>query len=277
MTNYNILIVDDEFQNIQTITELLDNYPEYHFYTSTSGKLAYEIAKNEKIDIILSDWHMPKMSGLELIKCLKSDLKTKDIPIVMITGIMTSPESLQKAFDAGVVDFIRKPAEKIELVSRIKSVIKIFEYQKCEIIFKNQELATHAVYISKNNSFLINLLSQINELQATTPSKNKLLKNKINQIEINIESQTNDNSWKRFLYYFQQIHPNFEKSLIENHSDLKPSDVKLAIFLRLNLSSKEIAEIAFLQVNSVKTARYRLRKKLKLATGDNLNSYLLSY
>ncbi len=170
-----------------------------------------------------------------------------------------------------------KPAEKIELVSRIKSVIKIFEYQKCEIIFKNQELATHAVYISKNNSFLINLLSQINELQATTPSKNKLLKNKINQIEINIESQTNDNSWKRFLYYFQQIHPNFEKSLIENHSDLKPSDVKLAIFLRLNLSSKEIAEIAFLQVNSVKTARYRLRKKLKLATGDNLNSYLLSY
>ncbi len=194
MTNYNILIVDDEFQNIQTITELLDNYPEYHFYTSTSGKLAYEIAKNEKIDIILSDWHMPKMSGLELIKCLKSDLKTKDIPIVMITGIMTSPESLQKAFDAGVVDFIRKPAEKIELVSRIKSVIKIFEYQKCEIIFKNQELATHAVYISKNNSFLINLLSQINELQATTPSKNKLLKNKINQIEINIESQTNDNS-----------------------------------------------------------------------------------
>ncbi len=275
MSKYSILLVDDCPEVLNTIIEILeDSDLNLNFYHAISGIIAYEIAQNRLPDIILTDWDMPEMNGLELMHKLKQNINTKKIPIIMISGIMTLPENLKKAFEYDIIDFIRKPIENTELIARLKSVLKISNYQKLEIKLKNKELITHATYITKNNHYLLNLLLKMNELQLIKPKGGEEFTKKIHEITEIIKNYSINNSWKKFQSYFQQIHPDFENELMKICPELKPSDIRLAVLLRLNLSSKEIAEISFKQIESIKTARYRLRKKLKLSFNDNLSDFL---
>ncbi len=273
MKKYSILIIDDEAEFINTIVEILEATDlKLNFYHALNGITGIELAQNLLPDIILTDWDMPEMNGLEFVQKLKYNALTKKIPIIMITGIMTTPENLKQAYDIGVIDFVRKPIEHIELVARINSVLKIFEFQKLKIKQMNKELAIHASYISTNNSFFKNILSKINNLQLISSINQKAVRVEIEEINKKIENQTNSNV--KFNHYFKQIHPQFEKKLIEKYPELKSDDIKLAIFIRLNLSTKEISEITLKKANSIKTARYRLRKKLNLSSTENLKIFL---
>ncbi len=277
MKQYTILIVDNEPEFINIIVNTLKNEFNLHFYHAISADIGFEIAKQTTPDIILTDWHMPITSGIDFIRKLKAEKSTKDIPVIMITGRMTNASFLEEAFRVGASDFVRKPIEKIELIARIKSVIKITEYQKLEVRIKNQELAIYATFFAQNNQFLLNLLNEIKQLKLIKFTQKQLINTKITKIEKRIENQTGNDSWNKFIFYFQQLHPDFENKLVNKFPDLKPSDIKLAILLRLNLSTKEIAEITFLHASSIKTARYRLRKKLQLTKSDTLFAFLTKF
>lgn len=83
MKKYSILIVDDEEFNLQIILDILDQAKEnYSVYIANNGKMACETALKIVPDVILMDWKMPKMTGIEAIKQLKSQQKTKDIPVI---------------------------------------------------------------------------------------------------------------------------------------------------------------------------------------------------
>jgi signal transduction histidine kinase len=85
------------------------------------------------------DWEMPEMNGIEAIRQLKAQPETKNIPVIMATGVMTSAEHLEIAINAGAIDYIRKPIEEIELRARISSILKLSRsYQ--EIKQKNEQL-----------------------------------------------------------------------------------------------------------------------------------------
>jgi signal transduction histidine kinase len=90
-------------------------------------------------DIIICDWEMPVMNGIDAIKNLKQDDLTKDIPIIMATGVMTSPENLNTALTAGAIDYIRKPIDPIELLARINSSLKLAK-SYTEIKQKNNKI-----------------------------------------------------------------------------------------------------------------------------------------
>ncbi|MFA5311354.1 MAG: response regulator [Candidatus Omnitrophota bacterium] len=123
-----ILVVDDQFQNI----ELLEAYliPQgYEIVKASSGEEALEKLKDNQIDLILLDVMMPKMSGIEVLKNLRADEKTKAVPVVMVT-VLKETEDKVKALEAGCDDFISKPVDKVELLARVKSMLKISHYQK---------------------------------------------------------------------------------------------------------------------------------------------------
>jgi len=123
-----ILVVDDQFQNI----ELLEAYlvPQgYEIVRAVSGEEALEKLVHNQIDLILLDVMMPKMSGLEVLKNLRSDIKTKMIPVVMVT-VLKETEDKVKALEAGCDDFISKPVDKVELLARVKSILKISYYRR---------------------------------------------------------------------------------------------------------------------------------------------------
>ena len=128
---YKILVVDDEINYIKTIVQILIESKEpYMLYQALNGELAYKIAVLEQPDLIISDWEMPMMSGIDLIIKLKQNDVTSDIPVVMCTGVMTNSENLQTALMSGAVDFIRKPIDKLELVARVKSMLEISNSRK---------------------------------------------------------------------------------------------------------------------------------------------------
>jgi len=123
-----ILIVDDEMVHLDAIIDVFEDMNcNYEVFSALNGKTALEIAKKEMPDIIVSDWEMPVMNGIELIKHLKSQAKTADISVIMCTGIMTTSENIETALDVGAVDYIRKPIDKIELIARIKANLHLAE------------------------------------------------------------------------------------------------------------------------------------------------------
>jgi len=123
-----ILIVDDEMVHLDAIINVVeDTGCDYQIFTAFNGKTALEIAKKELPHILITDWEMPEMNGIELIKHLKADSQTADIPIIICTGIMTTSENLETALSVGAVDYVRKPIDKIELIARIKANLHLAE------------------------------------------------------------------------------------------------------------------------------------------------------
>lgn len=122
-----ILIVDDEALNLGAIARCFEQRPDlpYELLQSTSAPKALQIAELELPDLIITDWDMPEIDGIELIRRLKSNPLTADIPVIMCTGVMTTSENLQAALSVGAMDFIRKPVDAIELIARTHSMLQL--------------------------------------------------------------------------------------------------------------------------------------------------------
>ena len=121
-----ILVVDDQVQN----NELLEAFlaPQgYEIVKATSGQEALEKLSGNQVDLMLLDIMMPRMSGLEVLMKLRADEKTKEIPVVMVTALKETEDKV-KALEAGCDDFISKPFDKVELLARVKSILKISYY-----------------------------------------------------------------------------------------------------------------------------------------------------
>lgn len=166
-----ILIVDDQPENLRAIADCFTEYKlDYNVLRAPNGEIAYKLAESKLPNLIITDWDMPGMNGIQLIKKLKSNIITRDIPIIMCTGVMTTSENLKTAIDAGAVDFIRKPIDKIELVARVHSMLCLsdsfkqlsIEKGKVEKFLIESELAFLRNQVSPH--FLMNTLNNIHAL-----------------------------------------------------------------------------------------------------------------
>ncbi len=126
MRHKKILIVDDDIDNLNIIVKHVeaDQIP-YELLQALNGEVAFEIAISEIPDLIITDWEMPILDGIELVKKIKKDIRTSSIPVIMCTGAMLTSEHLKTALQAGAVDYIRKPIDKIELLARIQATMRL--------------------------------------------------------------------------------------------------------------------------------------------------------
>ncbi len=125
-SNTSILIIDDEPDNLENIYHILQKHnTSYDLLKADKATLGLRIAQKWKPNLIVTDWDMPEMTGIELIRELKSRPETADIPIVMVTGVMISPSHLQMALDAGAADYLRKPIDPVELIARVRSMLTL--------------------------------------------------------------------------------------------------------------------------------------------------------
>ena len=402
MKRYKILIVDDEIDNIKLMLNIIVEYGEpFIIYQALNGESAFKIASSELPDLIISDWEMPGVDGIELATMLKNQQSTSEIPVIICTGVMTTSEHLSVALRSGAMDYIRKPIDRVELIARAKSmlytsdtrksikeklriieednvfiqalveniphpfvyyniegIIQSFNQRFCDFancsketlqgrsIYKyfetlglncyldeDKKLIDERTEISfeyslKGNDYLFTkslffgadkephgimcLLTDITELKNV---HNNLLENKKKELvsntlrivqisELNnsmiadlssLTEYTNDQGaeiirralskfslntsesfWKEFEHRFLSVHESFYKRLSELFPYLTPGEIKLCAFLRLNLSSKDIAAITFQNPQSVDMARYRLRKKMALNPNENLVDFLMN-
>lgn len=116
-----ILVVDDEPVNVKLITANLEN--DYEIIPAYSGKEALEKINSDKPDIVLLDIMMPDISGYEVCKKIKQQDTTRFIPVVIITALSGLEDKI-KAIESGADDFLTKPVRRVELITRVKSLLK---------------------------------------------------------------------------------------------------------------------------------------------------------
>ncbi|MCL2265375.1 MAG: ATP-binding protein [Treponema sp.] len=124
MNKNSILIIDDERDNISSLKTMLS--PEYTIYASTNGKDAIDTAEKFLPDVILLDVVMPDMDGYEVLSALKASEKTRDIPVIFITGLDNIDAEI-KGLALGAADYIIKPFHQAIVKLRIKNNIMLVE------------------------------------------------------------------------------------------------------------------------------------------------------
>lgn len=124
-----ILIVDDTASIRKLLAHILKKEGCDNLSFAESAKEAFKILEEQTIDLILMDIIMPDLNGIEACKIIKKKTEVKDIPVIMVTG-KTEVDYLKKAFDAGAMDYIRKPINKVELLARTNSAIKLIRKEK---------------------------------------------------------------------------------------------------------------------------------------------------
>lgn len=139
---------------------------------------------------------------------------------------------------------------------------------------REKELTSYTLNFVQKNEILENLQKLVSEANNSTPDAQKRLLNKISKV-LN-QHKAIDNDWEDFRLQFEKVHTNFFTFLKGQYPSLSTNDLKVAALCRLNLSIKESARILGISPESAKTARYRLRKKLKLAVEDDLFNHLVS-
>lgn len=212
---------------------------------------------------------------MEALLKIKADPATSGIPVIIVTGQMTSRENLSTAFEAGAIDFIRKPFDKTELLARINSVLKMEEYHQQTINLKNRELASAALSLAHNCEINNLLTARLDKIKNLAKKQSLGMLSAINEMVEDIATIRETNSWEQFNDHFLLINPAFGNTLLAKHPDLSPSEIKLCMLLRLNISTKEIAAIACQTYDSIRVSRTRLRKKLDLDNEDGLVIYLM--
>ncbi len=221
-----ILVIDDLPENVFMIQDRLE-HEGYEVITAYEGKSGIERAKNELPDLILLDVMMPEMTGFEVCKILVDNPSTSRIPIILVTAKVDA-EDTKEGLEAGAFDYIKKPFNRVELLARINSALKLSEAQKLLLEAEQRNTFT-ATVVTANHKIkqpltLMSLSAAAikRELKRDEISGEAILK-RLNYIEIAIKEITDVlnqlNSIKKptFSDYFKNI------KMIEFDDDKKDS------------------------------------------------------
>jgi len=178
---------------------------------------------------------------------------------------------------------LKEQKKQFEAVnSEKKKEIKDLKNQQLqyELRHKSQELASSTMNLIRKNEMLLEIMEHVSK--ATNEINNnqdpKAVLARLSKMEKNIKQNIeSDNNWKKFEENFDLVYENYLKKLGETYPDLSVSDKKLCAYLKMDLTSKDIAPLLNMSIRSVEMNRYRLRKKMGLERDVNLGEFLQKY
>jgi DNA-binding response OmpR family regulator len=185
-----ILVVDDLPENVFMLQDRLE-HEGYEVITAFDGYSGIEKAKSQLPDLVLLDVMMPEITGLEVCQILVKDPVTKDIPIILVTA-KSGAEDTKEGLEAGAFDYIKKPFNRIELLARVNSALKLAEAHK--LLLESEKRETYiATVVTANHKIkqpltLLSLSSAAlkRELSKEEISKEAIEK-RINYIDVAIK------------------------------------------------------------------------------------------
>lgn len=146
---------------------------------------------------------------------------------------------------------------------------------KNEMRYKNMELANATMHLIQKNKFLTKVKGEL--MGIWSEAKVESVRTDIKQIVKRIDRDfKNEQQWKLFDRYFDEVHQDFIARLKEKHPVLTPNDLRLCAYLKMNLTTKEIAPLLNISIRGLEISRYRLRKKMDLTREVNLTDYILN-
>ncbi len=164
---------------------------------------------------------------------------------------------------------------QLEMDKSEKEIIKLKnEKLEAELEYKNSELASTALHLMQKGELLSSVKDELVRIKKTnTPDRPADDFKKI--LQILKEENKLDKDWEQFAIHFDTVHSGFLRMLKQRYPNVSAHDLKLCAYLRMNLSSKEIAQLENISVRGVEISRYRLRKKLQIPTDINLFDFLM--
>lgn len=145
-----------------------------------------------------------------------------------------------------------------------------------EVSLKDIEITNYLLKLANNNKLGEQICLKLKRIGDLLTDENKALLPDINEIIRDVEFYHKSSFWETLDEHFIRTHPEFAKNLLVKHPTITPAEIKLATLLSLQLSTKDIANVMIQGYDSIRVSRTRLRKKLGLANGDNLQAYLMS-
>ncbi len=164
---------------------------------------------------------------------------------------------------------------QLEIQESEKQIVELRnEKLQAEVQHKNAELASSAMNLVQKKEMLSKLKDDLVQYKSFPDAvkANKEFQKIVRLIDKELD---HNEEWEQFAVHFDSVHTNYLKKLKEQYPALSTSDLKLAAYLRLNLSTKEIAQLMNISIRGVETSRYRLRKKLDLPNEANLFDHLI--
>ncbi|MEL6558705.1 MAG: response regulator [Bacteroidota bacterium] len=283
MKKKTILIADDSKDTIRLINkEIKLYYPDFTTIIAGNGSAAVRVAEEELPDIILMDWDMPIMNGIEATRILKNSERTRDIPVIITTGRMTMAEDLRIALEAGAIDYVRKPIEFVELTARVNTALRIRdqnlaiqELYKSEIELKNRKLTTTSMLIVEKNGLLSEFYNSLNHMEEFAEKEAKAVVLQIQSLKKRISTYMDiDKSWDTFKFHFEEVHPRFFSQIQSRGTEISHKDLKICAYLKLGMDNKEIANLLNITASSARVTLSRLKKKLQISEEENLREVI---
>lgn len=203
---------------------------------------------------------MSSITGLVFLVDLKYNKQKRKLISEQEIKLMQKDNILQE---------VSKKSE--EEINRLKN-----EKLMAEINHKNKELATSTMHLLYKNEFISHMKNQLNQIQKkeTNVDLSKDIGRIVKDIEKNI---SHDEDWQHFEFHFDQVHGDFISNIKKSYPDLTPQELKLCAYLRMNMSTKEIANLMQISTRGVETGRYRIRKKLNLTRNENLLEFIMHF
>ncbi|MBK6938351.1 MAG: hypothetical protein IPH18_16945 [Chitinophagaceae bacterium] len=162
-------------------------------------------------------------------------------------------------------------------ISKTESELIALQNEKLasEITYKNSELASSAMHLAKKGELLTKVKGELSHVMKKLDNEQAIneLKKMIKSLN---EDENIDQEWENFTKHFDKVHGDFIIKLKEKHPSLTGNELKLCTYLRMNLSTKEIAQLMNISVRGVEISRYRLRKKLGIQQETSLFDYLIN-
>jgi two-component system cell cycle response regulator len=185
-----ILVIDDLPENVFILTDRLQNEG-YEVLTAYDGNSGIEKARTYLPDLILLDVMMPDITGFDVCKILINDEKTKHIPIILVTAKVEA-EDIKEGLEAGAFDYVKKPFNRVELLARVKSALKLSEANK-QLLEMEKKTTFIATVVTANHKIkqpltLLSLSSAAikRELKKDEVSKEAIL-NRVKYVDIAVK------------------------------------------------------------------------------------------
>ena len=275
MKNFTILVVDDIISNLKTIVGYLEEANQgYNVLSVANPQLAAKVIQEKELDLVITDWQMPKVSGLDLIRYFKQAHPYKKLPFIMVTGIHTTVQDLKLAMDTGALDFIRKPINKIELWARVSSLLNLFYAYKIIDQQKDENLSNKTLQVHQHNQLIHEMREDLDKLLSSIPlNARKPVKAMLQKLP---SVNTTNQEWENFKDSFEKIHPHFFKTLQNRSKDLKIHELRMCAYIRVGFSTKEIANFLNLDHSGARVKKSRIKKKIGLSEKINFDDFIMT-
>jgi len=281
--NKNSLLLKDSYKQFADYYSLNKNFKQAFNYFQKYNHLADSLAKvnNARIfnDLEIKYQAEKKDREINLLK-KKTEIQYKNNIILILSILILFFVSLL------LFIFYRSKSQKLQIKSKLLEKEKIIHNKdleikdketkllKTELESKNRELTAKVLVMLQTNQMLDNILKKLSALNEKMAS-NRASSKDISSIIREIENHSGDTLWQDFDKAFKGVHTEFYEKLLKINPNLSSSEIKMASLLKLNLNTKEIADITFKSESSIKSTRFRLRKKLGLDSDKGLVSFLM--